>query len=59
MTETLTSMESSWMGIRFLPRVTMMFLRSFLTICSQVVMAIFIALSITGFIHSWTDFSIA
>ena len=33
--------------------------KSFLTICSQVVMAILMALSITGLIHSWTDFSMA
>merc|ERR1719228_1515812 len=100
MTDTVTSMASTWPGSRFLPRVTMMFFRlflmlsrrwslqvimampavrfltmlwaailirlssklsakSFFTICSHVVMAILMALSMTGLIHSWTDFSIA
>merc|ERR1719412_2724971 len=92
MTDTVTSMASTWLGIRFLPSVTMMFFRlflmlssrwslqviltmlwaatrilfssksrakSFLTICSQVVMAILMARSMTGLIHSCTDFSMA
>merc|ERR1719342_425444 len=43
MTDTVTSMESIWFGIRFLPRVTMMFLRLFLMLwrrwSRQVIMA--------------------
>merc|ERR1719189_3529279 len=50
MTDTVTSIASTWLGVRFLPRVTMMFFKLFLMLRSRWSLQVIIAMPAVRFL---------